>query len=369
MSEKPAETTCAVIALTGSANLAKHEATKKQMEELLTNETLKTGVHMVGLRYQFATVTDVKQFEDEKARGKLKKQNWLACDFLVDKNTGSEYERAFKTGQPIVLTEKDNLLVYPIFFLRGQGANVPVKVILHSPTHPKAFISLAKNVKPDDKYAVMLLDSFAKQAHHTNGNDLTDTELKRHQDECVAYVTPAPTGAKRKEPGESEITPVEKKSRRSSRGASQQDIDLDLHLEEDVEKLSESASKLSAATQQLNKSEKSLEKHEAQLQDRISNLSDDICALQQTIKNSTTELVSELSALRGAFIALRSYSMGSSPLTSTATPMMPALPAQLLAAQANAPSRFVASDAGGAPQASVNIPIALLNTLLGSHPA
>ena len=174
--------------------LCKLEAIKKEMEDLITKETLKSGVHMVGPRYQFAAVTDLKQFEDETARGKLKNRGWMACDFVVDKNPGNEYERTFKTGQPIVLTEKDNLLVYPIVFLRGQGANVPVKVILYSPTHPKSFTSLAKNVKPDEKFAVVLLDTFAKQAHHTDGNELADEELKKLQDECVPYVPPAHCG-------------------------------------------------------------------------------------------------------------------------------------------------------------------------------
>ena len=369
MSEKPAEPVSTATSLTGSANLSKHEATKKEMEELITKETLKTGVHMVGPRYQFATVTDLKQFEDETARGKLKKQNWMACDFVVDKNPGNEYERAFKTGQPIVLTEKDNLLVYPIFFLRGQGANVPVKVILHSPTHPKAFTSLAKNVKPDDKFTVVLLDTFAKQAHHTDGNELADEELKKLQDECVPYVTPAPAGEKRKETGESEKAPAEKKARRSSRGASQQDIDHDLHLEEDVEKLGDSASKLSAATQQLSKSEKSLERHEAQLQDQIANLSDDIRTLQQTIKNSTTELIAEVAALRTAFFAFRSYSMGSAAAALASPPILAAPLAQAPATQANLPTRLTGSDAGGASPATVNIPIAMLSALFGARPS
>ena len=121
MSEKLAEPVCTATSLSGSANLSKHEATKKEMEDLITKETLKSGVHMVGPRYQFAAVTDLKQFEDETARGKLKNRGWMACDFVVDKNPGNEYERTFKTGQPIVLTEKDNLLVYPIFFPAWPG--------------------------------------------------------------------------------------------------------------------------------------------------------------------------------------------------------------------------------------------------------
>lgn len=369
MSEKLAEPVCTATSLTGSANLSKHEATKKEMEDLITKETLKSGVHMVGPRYQFAAVTDLKQFEDETARGKLKNRGWMACDFVVDKNPGNEYERTFKTGQPIVLTEKDNLLVYPIVFLRGQGANVPVKVILYSPTHPKAFTSLAKNVKPDEKFAMVLLDTFAKQAHHTDGNELADEELKKLQDECVPYVPPAPTVEKRKEAGESEKAPTEKKARRSSRGASQQDVDHDIHLEEDVEKLGDSASKLSAATQQLSKSEKSLGRHEAQLQDQIATLSDDIRTLQQTIKNSTTELGAEVAALRTAFLAFRSYSMGSSAAALAAPPILAAPLPQALHAQASAPTRFTGSDAGGASPATVTIPVAMLSTLFGAHSA
>lgn len=369
MSDKPTEPVCNPTSLTGSANLSKHEATKKQMEDLITNETLKSGVHMVGPRYQFATVADSKQFEDETARGKLKEQSWTACDFVVDKSTGNEYQRAFKTGQPIVLTEKDNLLVYPIFFLRGQGANVPVKVILYSPTRPKAFTSLAKGVKPDDKFAVMLLDAFTKQAHHTDGKELADEELKRLQDECTPYVTPAPASEKRKEASEPEKAPTEKRARRSSRGANHQDVDVELHLEEDVEKLGESASKLSAATQQLSKTEKSLERHEVQLQDHIANLSDDMRALQQTIKNSTTELVTELAALRTVFLAFRSYSMGSPAAALAAPPILAAPLAQAPVAQVNAPTRLTASDAGGASPATVSIPIAMLSALFGAHPA
>lgn len=369
MSEKPAETVCTATCLTGSANLSKHEATKREMEDLITKEVLKSGVHMVGPRYQFATVTDSKQFDDETARGKLKDLNWMACDFVVDKNQGNEYERAFKTGQATVLTEKDNLLVYPIFFLRGQGANVPVKVILHSPTHSKAFASLAKNVKPDDKVAVVLLDAFAKQAHHTDGKELTDEDLKQLQDECVPYVMPAPVTEKRKDTSESGKTPAEKKARRSSRGASQQDIDLDLHLEEGVEKLGDSASKLNAATQQLSKSEKSLQRHEAQLQDQIAILSDDIRTLQQTIKNSTIELAAEVAALRTAFNAFRSYSMGL-PAAALGPPSILAAPlSQVPTVQANVATRLAASDAGGAAPATVNIPIAALSALFGARPA
>lgn len=369
MSEKPAEPVCTATSLTGSANLSKHEATKREMETHIANEVLKSGVHMVGPRYQFATVTDSKQFDDETARGKLKSLNWMACDFVVDKNPGNEYERAFKTGQAIILTEKDNILVYPMFFLRGQGANVPVKVILHSPAHSKAFASLTKSVKADDKFAVVLLDAFSRQAHHTDGKQLTDEELKKLQDECVPFVTPAPVAEKRKDTSESVKMPAEKKARRFSRRASEQDVDLDLHLEEDVEKLGDSASKLNAATQQLSKSEKSLQRHEALLQDQIATLSDDVRNLQQTIKNSTTELVAEVSALRTAFHVFRSYPMAS-PAAALAAPSILAAPlTQLPPAQPTLATRLAASDTGGASPASINVPIALLNALLGPRPA
>ena len=376
MSEKPADSAGDVTDLTGSLNVASHEKVEALMAECIAKGSLKSGAHLEGNRYKFATVTDEKQFAEEMARGKLTKLRWTACDYLVDKSTANEYRRAFKTGQLVMLGEKGNLPVHIVFFLRGTGTNIPTKVIVYNATHPKAFTALSKCAKSEDSYVVMLLDTFIKQAHHTNGKDLGDEELRKCQDECVAHVQAALTLDKRKEVGEQEQEqkPAEdKKKLRTCRAASHEDTEHESSLAEDMHVLGEAATKVGSATAQLAKSEKALKDHEARLLEEMSDLCEELRSTQQALNKSTTAVTEQLSALATAISALQRAgvigSIAPHPFALAPTPVVAPPPTHAVTVQPAALAHSALSELGAAGSSMITLPASVLQALLGTRNA